>query len=131
MWEGLAAAHGSGVSVRQANQGTAGSPQRAERHLTRCQAQPSLCALTCGAPLAWRRRSGDAACENRDSDAGAGRGRVSHVSRPVRVSAGKPCSRDRTRTYNLPVNSRTLCQLSYAGPSARRAGAAEPVCCCG
>src|SRR5215471_4265474 len=24
-------------------------------------------------------------------------------------------SRDRTRTYNLPVNSRTLCQLSYAG----------------
>ena len=31
------------------------------------------------------------------------------------------CSRDRTRTYNLPVNSRTLCRLSYAGPSARRA----------
>ena len=27
------------------------------------------------------------------------------------------CSRDRTRTYNLPVNSRTLCRLSYAGPS--------------
>jgi hypothetical protein len=26
-------------------------------------------------------------------------------------------SRDRTRTYNLPVNSRTLCRLSYAGPS--------------
>ena len=25
-------------------------------------------------------------------------------------------SRDRTRTYNLPVNSRTLCRLSYAGP---------------
>ena len=25
------------------------------------------------------------------------------------------CSRDRTRTYNLPVNSRTLCRLSYAG----------------
>jgi hypothetical protein len=25
-------------------------------------------------------------------------------------------SRDRTRTYNLPVNSRLLCQLSYAGP---------------
>src|SRR6185437_6764628 len=24
-------------------------------------------------------------------------------------------SRDRTRTYNLPVNSRTLCRLSYAG----------------
>src|SRR4051794_32392869 len=24
-------------------------------------------------------------------------------------------SRDRTRTYNLPVNSRLLCQLSYAG----------------
>ena len=28
---------------------------------------------------------------------------------------------DRTRTYNLPVNSRLLCQLSYAGPS-RAAG---------
>jgi hypothetical protein len=27
----------------------------------------------------------------------------------------KMCSRDRTRTYNLPVNSRTLCRLSYAG----------------
>ena len=27
-------------------------------------------------------------------------------------------SRDRTRTYNLPVNSRTLCRLSYAGPRA-------------
>jgi hypothetical protein len=27
-------------------------------------------------------------------------------------------SRGRTRTYNLPVNSRTLCQLSYAGSSA-------------
>ena len=25
------------------------------------------------------------------------------------------CSCDRTRTYNLPVNSRLLCQLSYAG----------------
>jgi hypothetical protein len=32
-------------------------------------------------------------------------------------------SRDRTRTYNLPVNSRTLCQLSYAG-SRRAAGGA-------
>src|SRR5215469_18709602 len=28
---------------------------------------------------------------------------------------GKFGSRDRTRTYNLPVNSRTLCRLSYAG----------------
>ncbi len=27
-------------------------------------------------------------------------------------------SRDRTRTYNLPVNSRTLCRLSYAGSAA-------------
>jgi hypothetical protein len=27
-------------------------------------------------------------------------------------------SRDRTRTYNLPVNSRTLCRLSYAGSCA-------------
>src|SRR5271165_4613545 len=31
------------------------------------------------------------------------------------VSAGQSGSRDRTRTYNLPVNSRTLCRLSYAG----------------
>jgi hypothetical protein len=31
-------------------------------------------------------------------------------------------SRDRTRTYNLPVNSRTLCRLSYAGPPTRRLG---------
>ncbi|CAJ63899.1 hypothetical protein FRAAL5266 [Frankia alni ACN14a] len=30
------------------------------------------------------------------------------------------CSRDRTRTYNLPVNSRLLCQLSYAGSDALR-----------
>jgi alpha-tubulin suppressor-like RCC1 family protein len=28
---------------------------------------------------------------------------------------GSDGSRDRTRTYNLPVNSRTLCRLSYAG----------------
>ena len=28
-------------------------------------------------------------------------------------------SRNRTRTYNLPVNSRLLCQLSYAGRSSR------------
>src|SRR5215469_7672534 len=28
---------------------------------------------------------------------------------------GQLSSRDRTRTYNLPVNSRTLCRLSYAG----------------
>jgi hypothetical protein len=35
-------------------------------------------------------------------------------------------SRDRTRTYNLPVNSRLLCQLSYAGPSGRR-----PALACG
>jgi hypothetical protein len=46
-------------------------------------------------------------------------------------------SRDRTRTYNLPVNSRTLCRLSYAGPShpagrrGRKPEAAEPVWCCG
>ena len=33
-------------------------------------------------------------------------------------------SRDRTRTYNLPVNSRTLCRLSYAG--SRGTGGAEP-----
>ena len=25
------------------------------------------------------------------------------------------CSRAKTRTWNLPVNSRTLCRLSYAG----------------
>ena len=38
------------------------------------------------------------------------------------------CSRDRTRTYNLPVNSRTLCRLSYAGPydAARTAAGPEP-----
>jgi hypothetical protein len=30
--------------------------------------------------------------------------------------ANRLSSRDRTRTYNLPVNSRTLCRLSYAGP---------------
>ena len=33
-------------------------------------------------------------------------------------------SRDRTRTYNLPVNSRTLCRLSYAG--SRGTGGREP-----
>jgi hypothetical protein len=36
-------------------------------------------------------------------------------------SNGLLSSRDKTRTYNLPVNSRLLCQLSYAGPS-RTAG---------
>ena len=35
---------------------------------------------------------------------------------PLGFGAGRS-SRDRTRTYNLPVNSRTLCRLSYAGPS--------------
>ena len=33
----------------------------------------------------------------------------------VRGLTMEPGSRDRTRTYNLPVNSRTLCRLSYAG----------------
>ena len=33
-----------------------------------------------------------------------------HMASDLRV-----CSCDRTRTYNLPVNSRLLCQLSYAG----------------
>jgi hypothetical protein len=37
----------------------------------------------------------------------------------VTISAmGTGCSRGRTRTFNLPVNSRTLCRLSYAGSSA-------------
>src|SRR5215467_13145245 len=43
-------------------------------------------------------------------------------------------SRDRTRTYNLPVNSRTLCQLSYAGLAGAGAneleGAAVPADWC-
>src|SRR5260221_13630401 len=39
--------------------------------------------------------------------------RLAQVRHPIRVLL--PGSRDRTRTYNLPVNSRTLCQLSYAG----------------
>ena len=30
-----------------------------------------------------------------------------------------PAIPHRTRTYNLPVNSRTLCQLSYAGSAGR------------
>src|ERR1022692_510844 len=46
------------------------------------------------------------------------------LSYPDWRGADSPCavrylrrlsSRDRTRTYNLPVNSRTLCRLSYAG----------------
>ena len=35
-------------------------------------------------------------------------------------------SRDRTRTYNLPVNSRTLCRLSYAGSADGRSRGREP-----
>ena len=35
------------------------------------------------------------------------------------------CSRDRTRTYNLPVNSRTLCRLSYAGSTRVRVAHSE------
>jgi hypothetical protein len=31
------------------------------------------------------------------------------------VATALGCSRDWTRTSNLPVNSRLLCQLSYAG----------------
>ena len=46
----------------------------------------------------------------------------------------KRSSRDRTRTYNLPVNSRTLCQLSYAGLACAGAngleGAAVPADWC-
>jgi hypothetical protein len=38
--------------------------------------------------------------------------RSMRLGRSERTSTG---SRDRTRTYNLPVNSRTLCRLSYAG----------------
>jgi hypothetical protein len=31
-----------------------------------------------------------------------------------------------TRTCNLPINSRTLCQLSYGGSAPARLGAAVP-----
>ena len=42
------------------------------------------------------------------------------------LTCGDVCSRDWTRTSNLPVNSRTLCQLSYAGPrSLARAAASD------
>ena len=34
-------------------------------------------------------------------------------------------SRNRTRTYNLPVNSRLLCQLSYAGSCCTRSSSAQ------
>src|SRR5260221_10153206 len=55
--------------------------------------------------------------------------RVWHAAATVIVIMALTCddtgSRDRTRTYNLPVNSRTLCQLSYAGSRGR--GGAEPV----
>ena len=40
----------------------------------------------------------------------------------------KLCSRDRTRTYNLPVNSRTLCRLSYAGSTRIRVAHSERAC---
>jgi hypothetical protein len=39
-------------------------------------------------------------------------------------------SRDRTRTYNLPVNSRLLCQLSYTGPSHTTHRKSAPMRCC-
>ena len=48
-------------------------------------------------------RTGDDVAVNRP-------GREPHMACDLRV-----CSCDRTRTYNLPVNSRLLCQLSYAG----------------
>ena len=38
------------------------------------------------------------------------------TARRAQFSYNGTSSRDRTRTYNLPVNSRTLCRLSYAGP---------------
>ena len=37
-------------------------------------------------------------------------------------------SRDRTRTYNLPVNSRTLCRLSYAGSTRIRVAHSRRAC---
>ena len=37
-------------------------------------------------------------------------------------------SRDRTRTYNLPVNSRTLCRLSYAGSTRIRVAHLRRAC---
>jgi hypothetical protein len=42
--------------------------------------------------------------------------------------AGFASSRDRTRTYNLPVNSRLLCQLSYAGSTRIRVAHSERAC---
>ena len=50
--------------------------------------------------------------------------RQSRMNRNRRSEAIYTGSRDRTRTYNLPVNSRTLCRLSYAG--SRGTGGAEP-----
>ena len=48
--------------------------------------------------------------------------------RPTRTrlaDPGKGGSRDWTRTNNLPVNSRLLCQLSYAGPPPPRGNPAR------
>ena len=37
------------------------------------------------------------------------------MSRGLRASDLRVCSPDWTRTSNLPINSRLLCQLSYRG----------------
>src|SRR5712671_5199093 len=48
----------------------------------------------------------------RRADESPGPSRMNRTRRSGIISLS---SRDRTRTYNLPVNSRTLCRLSYAG----------------
>src|SRR5579872_5115697 len=51
-----------------------------------------------------------------------------HESGCLCICPGKHGSRDRTRTYNLPVNSRTLCRLSYAGSTRIRVAHSERAC---
>ena len=56
----------------------------------------------------------------------AGGASADGVLQRIRKRLSRASSRDRTRTYNLPVNSRTLCRLSYAGPHVA-GGPASPV----
>ncbi|CAK7284776.1 hypothetical protein SGPA1_30649 [Streptomyces misionensis JCM 4497] len=59
-----------------------------------------------------------AAHDREDIGAGHG-GSRGHEKGPLR-GPRSACSPDWTRTSNLPVNSRLLCQLSYGGPKLPR-----------
>ena len=66
----------------------------------------------------WRDSTTSGSVWSRCVNSPTSRGSLQRLSSRPAAQEGRVRSRGWTRTNNLPVNSRTLCQLSYAGSSA-------------